>query len=122
MEFRRHQAKLEKKAKKKAKSSTATRTTAENGTSEDGPSTSKKAKLDETSTVNGKVDGKLVNGTAVGASTSKVVNGSSDDKLKFKSIQQDPKASSVFKSLFTTSEKAKKQPKGHWVTYNPQYN
>ena len=122
MEFRRHQAKLEKKAKKKAKSSTATRTTAENGTSEDGPSTSKKAKLDEKSTVNGKVDGKLVNGTAAGASTSKVVNGQSDDKLKFKSIQQDPKASSVFKSLFTTCEKAKNQPKGHWVTYNPQYN
>ena len=118
MEFRRHQAKLEKKAKKKAKSSAAA--TAENGTSEDGPSTSKKAKLDEKETVNGKVGGKVVNGTSAGGS-SKVVNGKTDEK-KFKSIQQDPKASSVFKSLFTTCDKAKNQPKGHWVTYNPQYN
>ncbi|KAA3679535.1 uncharacterized protein DEA37_0006152 [Paragonimus westermani] len=38
-----------------------------------------------------------------------------------KSIQDDPKATSVYKSLFTTSEEAKRQPKAHWVTYNPLY-
>ncbi|OON20252.1 hypothetical protein X801_03870 [Opisthorchis viverrini] len=38
-----------------------------------------------------------------------------------KSIQEDPTASSVYKSLFTSSEEAKRQPKAHWVTYNPLY-
>lgn len=40
---------------------------------------------------------------------------------KNKSIQDDPNASEVFKSLFTSSSKAKNQTKAHWVTYNPQY-
>jgi len=38
------------------------------------------------------------------------------------SVAEDPKASEVFKSLFTTHAKAKNQTKGHWVTYNPFYN
>ena len=38
------------------------------------------------------------------------------------SVAKDPKASEVFKSIFTTHEKAKNQTKGHWVTYNPFYN
>lgn len=38
------------------------------------------------------------------------------------SVAKDPNASDVFKSLFTSSEKAKKQTKAHWVTYNPFYN
>ncbi|KAF5396583.1 Replication termination factor 2 domain containing 1 [Paragonimus heterotremus] len=42
-------------------------------------------------------------------------------KVTTKSIQDDPKATSVYKSLFTTSEEAKRQPKAHWVTYNPLY-
>ena len=40
---------------------------------------------------------------------------------KVKSVQDDPNASSVYKSLFTSSEKAKNQQKAHWVTFNPQY-
>ena len=44
------------------------------------------------------------------------------DAKRPKSIQDDPNVSSVFKSLFTTCEKAKSQQKAHWVTYNPQYN
>jgi hypothetical protein len=40
---------------------------------------------------------------------------------KPKTIQDDPKASAVFKSLFNTHESAKKQQQAHWVTYNPQY-
>ena len=36
-------------------------------------------------------------------------------------IQNDPKASSTYKSLFNTCAEAKNQIKGHWVTYNPQY-
>ena len=41
-----------------------------------------------------------------------------------KSIQDDPNpdVSSVFKSLYTTCEKAKNQQKHHWVTNNLQYN
>uniref|UniRef100_A0A914DB05 Uncharacterized protein n=1 Tax=Acrobeloides nanus TaxID=290746 RepID=A0A914DB05_9BILA len=43
-------------------------------------------------------------------------------KRKFdKSIQDDPTVSKAVKSLFTTSEDAKKQPAQHWVTHNPLY-
>lgn len=38
------------------------------------------------------------------------------------SVARDPNASEVFKSLFTTHEKARNQTKGHWVTYNPHFN
>ncbi len=41
-------------------------------------------------------------------------------KLKT-TIQDDPTASDVYKSLFTSSDKAKNQQKAHWVTFNPQY-
>lgn len=38
-------------------------------------------------------------------------------------LQQDPTKSDLYKSLFTTSEAAKKKEKNkaHWVTYNPLY-
>lgn len=36
-------------------------------------------------------------------------------------IQNDPNASKVYKSIFTTCDKAKNQQKAHWVTFNPQY-
>lgn len=38
-----------------------------------------------------------------------------------RSVQKDNSKSDVFKSLFTTSEEAKKRPTSHWVTYNPLY-
>ena len=38
------------------------------------------------------------------------------------SVSKDPNASDVYKSLFTTHDKAVNQTKGHWVTYNPFYN
>jgi len=44
---------------------------------------------------------------------------------KFKSdysVASDPNVSDTYKSLFTTSDKAKEQGKAHWVTYNPFYN
>uniref|UniRef100_A0A915AM62 Replication termination factor 2 n=1 Tax=Parascaris univalens TaxID=6257 RepID=A0A915AM62_PARUN len=44
------------------------------------------------------------------------------EKRKMASIQDDERASAAYKSLFTTSEEAKKRPKGHWVTYNPLFN
>lgn len=45
----------------------------------------------------------------------------SSSKATTSSIQNDPTASEVFKSLFTSHEKAKNQTKAHWVTFNPQY-
>lgn len=38
------------------------------------------------------------------------------------SVAKDPKASEVFKSIFTTHTSAAKQDRAHWVTYNPFYN
>jgi hypothetical protein len=57
-----------------------------------------------------------------GASCSKasaVTAGSMAKKIK--SVQDDPNASSVYKNLFTSCDKAKNQQKAHWVTFNPQY-
>ncbi|VDK43977.1 unnamed protein product [Anisakis simplex] len=42
-------------------------------------------------------------------------------KMEDSSIQNDEKASTVYKSLFTTCEEAKRRPKPHWITYNPLF-
>lgn len=38
------------------------------------------------------------------------------------SVAEDPKASDVYKSLFTSHETEQQQDRAHWVTYNPFYN
>lgn len=38
------------------------------------------------------------------------------------SVAKDPKATDVYKSLFTSHESAQQQDRAHWVTYNPFYN
>ncbi|KAM7353586.1 replication termination factor 2 [Cochliomyia hominivorax] len=38
------------------------------------------------------------------------------------SVAKDPKASDVYKSLFTSHKSEKEQTRAHWVTYNPFYN
>lgn len=38
------------------------------------------------------------------------------------SVAADPKASDVYKSLFTSHKSEKEQNRAHWVTYNPFYN
>lgn len=38
------------------------------------------------------------------------------------SVATDPKATDVYKSLFTTHKSAQEQDRAHWVTYNPFYN
>jgi len=60
--------------------------------------------------------------TITKASTSKSVSTTKPTNTK-SSIQQDPTTSDLYKSLFTTSEAAKKKEKNkaHWVTYNPLY-
>ena len=60
--------------------------------------------------------------SAADSSKSKVLNGKGDDKSRQATVQKDPSASAVYKSLFTSSDKAKKQGSAHWVTYNPFYN
>ncbi len=50
-----------------------------------------------------------------------VENSNKNDPKRAKSIQEDPNTSSIYKSLFTSSDKAKNQQKAHWVTFNPQY-
>ncbi|CAF0727844.1 unnamed protein product [Brachionus calyciflorus] len=47
---------------------------------------------------------------------------STSNGKKVKTIQEDPNASEVYKSIFNTCEKAKNQQKAHWVTFNPLYN
>lgn len=61
---------------------------------------------------------KLTNGKLNAAS--QLSNGKTDNGKM--SIQKDPSASSTYKSLFTSSDKAKNQTKAHWVTYNPFFN
>lgn len=48
---------------------------------------------------------------------------SKQDKAKTKSVQDDPKSSETYKSLFTSCDEAKKQGEQHsgWVSFNPQY-
>lgn len=38
------------------------------------------------------------------------------------SVATDPKATDVYKSLFTSHKSEKEQNRAHWVTYNPFYN
>lgn len=38
------------------------------------------------------------------------------------SVENDPKATEVYKSLFTSHDSARTQERAHWVTYNPFYN
>jgi len=88
--------------------------------------TEKKTKIESTATASSSsstITKKLTNGesttTASSSSstiTKKLTNGKS-------SIQQDPTKSDLYKSLFTTSDAAKKKElnKAHWITYNPLY-
>ncbi len=113
----------------------------------DGPSTSKKSKLDneqqhlaakqdttkDRSGVTSDASGsgsRLTNGSAAsGLKTANGSRGASGSKLakpsqsesKAKSIQDDPNATKAYKALFTTSEACKRQPKAHWVTHNPLF-
>lgn len=54
------------------------------------------------------------------------VNAMQDPELKRLksdfSVAKDPKASDVYKSLFTSHKTEKDQERAHWVTYNPFYN
>ena len=92
-----------------------------NGTAEHNSKLANGSSKDSKLTNGGKGDSKVARGSK---GDSKVTNGKEGDSRQGKScktIQDDPKASAVYKSLFNTCEKAKRQTQGHWVTYNPQY-
>lgn len=57
---------------------------------------------------------------AASVTSSKAYKPGSGEK-KPRTIQDDPQATEVFKSLFNTHKTAKQQQQAHWVTYNPQY-
>jgi len=122
LELKREQQKLDRKNKKSIKSDVATDDQPQSGKHKlddtDKPSTSGfKVKLeiddDHKADISGSKKSKKI----------KVEKKADVEKasVKSKSIQEDPSSSKVFKSLFTTSEVAKAQPRAHWVTYNPLY-
>jgi len=111
MEERRLQAKLDKKAKKYSKKQKL------ESTDQDTPAP-KKPKLT----------------AGVGASKQAFpdstinelsIRGLVMDEEKLKSsykVAKDPNATETFKSLFTSHDSCKQQPRAHWITYNPLYN
>lgn len=126
MEERRQKAKLEKKAKKTKFSETKTAANGEssgnsvNGESlKDGPEKpAKRAKTEDvpstsgTASSNVKISGAKLNG----ATSSK---GKLSELSKHKTVAEDPKASKVFKSLFSSSHKDRpKHLQSNWVTYH----
>lgn len=110
-----------KAAKKDKKSKVKTEETA-TVVKEEGPSTSK-TKL-ETST---KPKALLTLKPTISAVKREIVldplssDPNSKKVKKDYSIASDPKATEVFKSLFTSHESEQKQDRAHWVTFNPHY-
>lgn len=79
---------------------------------------------------NGKADqkpGSKLNGVRDSTSVKRSAGNDIEDPVFKKtkgtySVANDPKATDVFKSLFTSHQKAQQQTKAHWITYNPFYN
>uniref|UniRef100_A0A8D8X4F7 Replication termination factor 2 n=1 Tax=Cacopsylla melanoneura TaxID=428564 RepID=A0A8D8X4F7_9HEMI len=141
MEARQARLKAEKKAKKSAKTSTATSvssseqtngvngavqstSTSSNGVNEsvesrngEDPSTKDlKPKKEEAGSSKRKTAKILPSG-------SKEIEDPAFKKAKSSySVANDGNASKVYKSLFTSSDKAKTKSSAHWITYNPFYN
>lgn len=126
MEERRQKSKLEKKAKKTKISETVTSTNGESSSSssrgespKDGPEKpAKRPKMEHTSSTSGaaasdvKVSGAKLNGASS-------LKGKIPELSKHKSVAEDPKASKVFKSLFSSSHKDRpKHLQSNWVTYH----
>ena len=126
MEERRQKSKLEKKAKKTKISETSTSVNGDcssnssNGeSSKDGPEKpAKRAKTEHMPSSSGAAagDAKVSGAKLNGESTSK---GKIPELSKHKTVAEDPKASKVFKSLFSSSHKDRpKHLQSNWVTYH----
>lgn len=110
-----------KSAKKDKKDAKKTETCVKSETADAAATTS--SKIDKPTTSNGNANKlKIVaNPKRLGA-----VNAMQDPELKRLktdfSVAKDPKASDVYKSLFTSHKTDKEQERAHWITYNPFYN
>ena len=126
MEGRRQKTKLEKKAKKTKISETSTSTNGESSgrsldvaSYEDDPEKpAKRAKTEHMPSTSGsksndvKASGAKINGAALS-------KGKLPELSKHKTVAEDPKASKVFKSLFSSSRKDRpKHLQSNWVTYH----
>ncbi|XP_075153194.1 replication termination factor 2 [Haematobia irritans] len=122
IEMRQAKRKANKKEKKEKKDKTIK---TEEDTSNDMPSTSKSVSKDNvaptTSTNASKL--KIVASTKRLGASSEAMQDPEIKRLKTDySVAKDPKASDVYKSLFTSHKSDKEQTRAHWVTYNPFYN
>ncbi|KAH8419335.1 hypothetical protein KR222_005664 [Zaprionus bogoriensis] len=114
-----------KSAKKDKKDAKKPETCVKQETVEESPkpaaSSSKTEKPSTSSTSNANKLKLVANPKRLGA-----VNAMQDPELKRLktdfSVAKDPKASDVYKSLFTSHKTDKEQERAHWITYNPFYN
>lgn len=135
MTERRQKAKLEKKSKKGKRSSTSTTTS--NGVPPCEPSTSssgafkhpsstddevplaKKMKLDSRPQINGAAGASSSKGGGKGKGKQPEINMNIPKLSKYKTVAEDPSASKIYKSLFSSSNKGRPDRlKSNWVTYH----
>ena len=76
---------------------------------------------DSSKLITGAKASKLTSQTLTNGSKKKTPVATTVETPTGSSIQKDPKASTAYKSLFTSCNKAKNQQKGHWVTSNPYW-
>lgn len=116
---KRKSAKKDKKDAKKTETETCVKT--EPAEDSDKPIASCSKSEKSSSSSNGNKLKLVANPKRLGA-----VNAMQDPELKRLktdfSVAKDPKASDVYKSLFTSHKTDKEQERAHWITYNPFYN
>lgn len=152
MESRSARRKADKKSSKKKNTASSTITTSTEGTTSNDTITIKteiengiaveiepsipivSTKIVKTEFINAEKTAVKAGPSGIKSSTSKILkrSGATDAMLdpemkKLKemgssSVAADPKATEVFKSLFTSHKTAHEQDRAHWVTYNPFYN
>lgn len=111
-----------KSAKKEKKNAKKTETCVKTETTDEIASTSNAIEKPTTSSSSTSNKLKMIaNPKRLGA-----VNAMQDPELKRLktdfSVAKDPKATDVYKSLFTSHKTDKEQERAHWITYNPFYN
>lgn len=136
MEMRQAKKKASKKDKKSKEKAAVTKVKEEtSSTSESGeselPSCSKQNTEASTNNAPAKINGassttsknKLIaNPKRLGASSGALEDPDIKRLKTDYSVAKDPKASDVYKSLFTSHKSEQEQTRAHWVTYNPFYN
>lgn len=112
MEARQARIKAEKKIKKSVKAESTVTKESDEKSNNNAPSTSKNDSKPSTSKL-----------AIKRTSNIKQIEDPMFKKTKLNySVAKDPKASEVFKSLFTSHKSAENKTKAHWITYNPFYN